>query len=161
MQDFSILWLRVAAGLYSVGLIHAILTVLRRKLEIFRVALGTFAAGSLFHFVSLVEYSLREGHFPANNFFESVSLCGFLLAVVFLLAYWRYHFESLSVILFPLVFLMTLIGGMHKPVGHWTNPGIRDAWLLVHVVLVLVGYAALCLMAAACILCSIWCRSGT
>ena len=112
MHDFSILWLRTAAGLYSVGLIHAILTVLRRKLEIFRVALGTFAAGALFHFVSLVEYSVREGHFPANNFFESASLCGFLLALVFLIVYWRYHFESLSIFLFPLVFLMKLIGSL-------------------------------------------------
>ena len=116
------------------------------------MALGTFAAGALFHFVSLVEYSVREGHFPANNFFESASLCGFLLALVFLIVYWRYHFESLSIFLFPLVFLMTLIGSMHAPVGHWTNPGIRGAWLLLHVVLVLIGYAALCLMAAASIL---------
>ncbi len=31
MLEMSIVWLRVATGLYSIGLLHAILTVLRKK----------------------------------------------------------------------------------------------------------------------------------
>lgn len=149
MHEMSVIWLRVAALLYAVGLLHAILTVLRRRVEIFRVALATFVVGCVLHFVSLVELTRAVGHLPLNNFFESVSLCAFLIAVLFLFVYWRYDFSSLSVFLFPLVFLMTLVGGMEVPVATWSNRSVRDAWLLLHVLLVLSGYAALLLTAAA------------
>ena len=42
MAEMSVIWLRVAAALYSVGLLHAILTLTRRKEHLFRVALGAF-----------------------------------------------------------------------------------------------------------------------
>src|SRR5260370_15204270 len=51
--------------------------------------------------------------------------------------------------MFPLVFLMTEIGAMETPVPSWPNASVRDAWLLVHVVMILLGYAALILTAVA------------
>lgn len=149
MQEMSTTWLRVAAALYSIGLLHAILTILRRRTQVFRPALTAFTVGVVLHMVSLVEGAVAQGHMPVNNFYESISLCAFLIALLFLFVYWRYQFESLSVFLFPLVFLMTLVGSLGSPVSPWTSPGVRDAWLLVHVVLVLLGYAALLLMAVA------------
>ena len=38
MGDSSVLWLRVAAGLYSLGLLDAVITVMRRREALFRVA---------------------------------------------------------------------------------------------------------------------------
>jgi ABC-type uncharacterized transport system permease subunit len=149
MQESSMFWLRVAAGLYAVGLVHAILTVLRREQTWFRPALGAFTAGALLHLVSVVEAAFASGHFPADNFFESMSLCGLLVAMFFLLVNWRYQFSSLAVFLFPLVFLMTLVGATETPVPGWTNTSVRGAWLLAHVVLVMLGYAALVVTALA------------
>ena len=149
MQEMSIFWLRVAAALYSVGLLHAILAALRRKSQWFRPALVTFVAAVVLHLVSLVELGVALGHLPADNFYESISMCAFLIAVVFLFLYWRYRFSSLAVVLFPLVFVMTLIGATEVPVQSWTNPAVRTAWLKVHVLLVLCGYAALLITAVA------------
>ena len=42
MAEMSVIWLRVAAALYSLGLLHAILTLVRRREHLFRVALGAF-----------------------------------------------------------------------------------------------------------------------
>jgi ABC-type uncharacterized transport system permease subunit len=42
---------------------------------------------------------------------------------------------------------MSLIGATEIPISSWTNPQVRGAWLLVHVLLVLLGYAALLLTA--------------
>ena len=42
MGESSLIWLRVAAGLYSLGLLDAIITVLRRRESLFRLALGAF-----------------------------------------------------------------------------------------------------------------------
>jgi ABC-type uncharacterized transport system permease subunit len=149
MHEMSTLWLRVAAVLYSAGLTHALLTVLRSRANLFPLAQATFRVGVVVHAVSIVEEAIYTGSFPANNFFESISLCALLIAVVFLLVHWRYQFEGLSVFLFPLVFLMALLGGLGTVSPAWTNPAVRDAWLLVHVILVLGGYAALLLMAGA------------
>jgi ABC-type uncharacterized transport system permease subunit len=143
MQDVSIFWLRVAALLYLPGLVDATLTVLRRKPTFFRPALTLFAVAALVHLVSLVDLARQTGRFPAETFYESISLCGFLVAVSFLALFWRYKFVSLSLIVFPLVFLMTLIGATSTPVATWTNPRVRDAWLLLHVTLAISGYAAL------------------
>ncbi len=142
------MWLRVAAVLYSLGLLHVLLTVIHRRRErVFRVALTAFYTGAVVHVVSIVEHSIAMGRIPANDFFESASLCALLIALLYLFVYWRYAYESLAVFLFPLVFLLTLVGTLGSPGEHWSNPSVRGVWLLVHVVLVLVGYAALLLTA--------------
>lgn len=145
----SMFWLRVAAALYAVGLLHAILTVLRRQSTAFRPALIAFHMAIILHMVGIVELWFATGRFPADNFFESVSLCAFLIALFFVAVYWQYSFASLAVFLFPLVFLMTLLGATEVPVPSWSSRGVRDAWLLSHVGLVLLGYAALLLTAVA------------
>lgn len=142
-------WLRVAVGLYAVGLLHAIVTTLRRQETLFRPALAAFVAGTVLHLVAIVELWFAHGRLPAENFFESISLCAFLTAVLFLLIYWRYQFSSLSLFLFPLVFLMALLGATEIPVPRWSSDDVRGAWLLTHVALVLLGYAALLVTAIA------------
>ena len=60
--------------------------------------------------------------------------------------------DSLSVFIFPLVFVMSLVATLGNPVTTLSNPLLRNAWLTVHIVLVLLGYAALLLTAGASLL---------
>ncbi len=145
----STFWLRVAVALYAVGFAHAILTALHRQSRIFRLAVATFCVGVVLHGVSLVELAALRGRLPLGNFFESASACALLIAVLFLFVYWRFQFTDLTVVLFPLVFVMAFIGAMQEPVASWSSPRLRDLWLMVHVLLVLIGYAALLLAAVA------------
>jgi ABC-type uncharacterized transport system permease subunit len=149
MLEMSIVWLRVATGLYSIGLLHAILTVLRKQSGLFKIALGAFCVGVVLHFVAIVQLGVGTGGIPVNNFSESLSLCGFLIAVGYLVVYWRYQFESLGVCVYPLVFIMTQVGSMEFPVATWSDIRVRNAWLLLHVFLVLLGYAGLAFAAIA------------
>src|SRR5258705_9454872 len=93
MAEMSIMWLRVAAALYSIGLLDAILTIIRRRARLFRVALGALTLAAVFHLVSIVEEGIAVKHFPASGFYESMSLCAFLITAVFLFIYWRYPLE--------------------------------------------------------------------
>lgn len=145
----SVFWLRCAVALYAVGLLDAIIGILRRRTETVRAVLGVFGVGVVLHFVAIVEQSVADRHLAANNFFETASLCGFLTALVFLFVHWRYSFAGLRLILFPLVFLLTFAGALGTPISSWTDPRIRDAWLMTHIVLVLIGFAALLLAAGA------------
>jgi ABC-type uncharacterized transport system permease subunit len=148
----SVIWLRVAAALYSLGLLHAILTLVRRREHLFRVAMGAFALGSVFHFVSIIEEGLTMNHCPITNFYETLSMCAFLVVVLYLFVQWRYRMDSLSVFIFPLVFVMSLVSTLGNPVSAWSSPVVRDTWLTVHIVLVLLGYAALLFTAAGSVL---------
>lgn len=151
MGETSVLWLRVAAGLYSLGLVDAVITVLRRREGLFRIALGAFGLGALFHLVSLVEQGMAQGQLPVNDIFETMSFCAWIITATFLAIYYRYKAASLSVVIFPLVFVMTMIGALRTPVSSWTNSALRSTWLAVHVVASLLGYAALLFTAAAAI----------
>jgi ABC-type transport system involved in cytochrome c biogenesis permease subunit len=145
----SVVWLRTAAALYSCGLLYALIYLFTKSTRLFRPALGAFALGAVLHLVSIVELWVESGHLPLNNFYETSSLCAFLIAALFLLANAFYGISIFSVCLFPIVFFMTLIGATEFPVGSWSNPQIRNVWLLVHISTVLIGYAALILAAVA------------
>src|ERR1039458_10018030 len=152
MAEMSVIWLRVAAAFYSLGLLHAILTLVRRREHLFRVAMTAFTLGTVFHFVSIVEEGIVNNRCPIANFYETLAMCSLLVALVYLGVQLRYHVESLSVFIFPLVFVMALVSTLGNPVSAWSSPIVRTTWLTVHIVLVLLGYAALLFTAVASLL---------
>jgi ABC-type uncharacterized transport system permease subunit len=123
--------------------------LLRRSQTLYPVALGSFRVAVVIHLVALVELAMAYGRLPLDNFYDTLCVGAFLIALVFLLVDWRYHFAGTAVALFPLVFLMTLVASMERPVATWADVRVRDAWLIVHIVLVLAGFAALLLTAVA------------
>ncbi len=143
MAEMSVIWLRVAAALYSIGLLHAILTLVRRREHLFRIAMAAFGLGSVFHFVSIVEEGVLNNRCPITNVYETLSMCAFLVVLLYLFVQWRYKMSSLSVFIFPLVFVMALVATLGNPVSAWSSPVVRNTWLTVHIVLVLLGIAAL------------------
>jgi ABC-type uncharacterized transport system permease subunit len=143
MAEMSVIWLRLAAALYSIGLLHAILTLVRRREHLFRVALGTFALGGIFHLVSIMEEGFATHRCPISNFYELLSMCAFLVAMLYVVAHLRYRLASLAVFIFPLVFVMTLVATFGAPMARFSTPLIASVWLTAHIVFVLVGYAAL------------------
>src|ERR1041385_880489 len=161
MVESSVFWLRAAAFLYAAGVLHSMLVVLGHSQRLYPAALGAFRIAVVFHAVAMVDLARAYGRLPLDNFYETLCLCAFLIALVFLmvewryhfsstavaLKKWRYHFSSTAVALFPLVFVMTLVAALERPVASWPNVHVRDAWRVVHIVLVLAGYAALLLTA--------------
>jgi ABC-type uncharacterized transport system permease subunit len=152
MHDTSVFWLRAAAALYAVGLFHTLHIAIRRTSTLFRPALIAFAAGLVLHMVAIVEAAVEEQTLFPAGFHNSVSLSAFLIGAVFLFVYWRYKMESLGVLLFPLVFVMTTVAAIKTPMGSWASSTTRNTWLVVHIVLVLLGYAALLVTALASLL---------
>ncbi len=152
MLETSVLWLRVATFLYAIGLLHALIVALRRNSNVFPVAIGSFRVAAVLHAVSLVEAGLSSGHIPADNVYESLSLCAFLIAIAYLISHFRYALSSAAIAIFPLVFLMALVGAMEIPVSGWTDLRVRQSWLQVHILLILTGLAALLVTAIGSIL---------
>lgn len=136
-------WLWVTLALYSLGLLDSLLTVVLRKATLFRIALAAISLGFVFHFVSLTEYALAVGHFPVSNISEATSLFAFLITMGFLIVYWVYRIQSLSVFIFPIVFVMTLASALARHPGKFDLPVFSARWLPWHISFALVGYVAL------------------
>lgn len=142
-MESSVFWLRVAACLYAVGLLHSILVLVRHGQSVFPLAKATFRIAVVLHAVAIVE------RFMFGDGYQTLSVCALLIAVVFLTVEWRYRFSGLSVVLFPVVFGMTLVAAMERAPGPGANEPMGQIWLGVHILLVLAGYAALSLTAVA------------
>jgi ABC-type uncharacterized transport system permease subunit len=145
----AIFWLRIAACLYAVGLLHSMLVLLRKRGGMYPTARATFRIAAILHGVAIVDLGMATGRLPVQDFFQTLSLCAFLIAVLFLAVESKYQFASTAVALFPLVFLMTLVSASVGPVVPFANLQVRDAWLAAHIVLVIAGYASLLLTSVA------------
>lgn len=155
----SLFWLRVSAVLYAAGLLRILWTLLRQRhtengpdplaerSQPWFVA--SFVVATILHFVSITERGIAAQHFPADNFHESLSLFAFLLAAFYLFVHWKYSFSSIGVLLVPVVSLLTWIASTESPLTAWTNARVRDAWLLFHVGMILLGIASVVLTAGA------------
>src|SRR5665213_882910 len=151
-MESSVFWLRVAACLYAVGLLHSILVLVRDGQSGFPLARATFRVAVVLHGVAIVERLMFVNGLGGGGFgggYQTLSVCAFLSAVVVLIVQWRYRFEGISVVLFPLVFGMTLVPAMERASGPGASEPMGQMWLGVHILLVLVGYAALSLTAVA------------
>ncbi|MDA1313870.1 MAG: cytochrome c biogenesis protein CcsA [Acidobacteria bacterium] len=145
MGESSVFWLRVTLLLYSLGLWHSLVTVVRRRQRLFRLALGSISLGAVFHLVSIVDQTMAQGHVPVHNLHEMASLVAFLITGTFLLVYWRYKYESLAVFVFPTVFLLTMVASLGTAAEPPEGYTLGRWWLISHVLLLLLGYAALTL----------------
>ncbi|MSV29528.1 MAG: hypothetical protein EXQ52_12420 [Bryobacterales bacterium] len=80
MAELSVLWLRTAAALYALGLLHGIVTLVRKRDHLFRPALVAFGFAALLYLVSIVEEGALSGALPVNNIYQSLSLCAMIVA---------------------------------------------------------------------------------
>ncbi len=141
----SILWLRVALGCYTVGLLYALVALTRTSETLSKFALHAAYLGMVFHFVSLAEAFLLSSQVALASVHNAESVLGFLIMVVFMLVYALYKTTSPGIIVFPVVFLLTFISASGEAPFLITSSGMRMGWLFAHIALIFTGYAALIL----------------
>jgi ABC-type uncharacterized transport system permease subunit len=138
-----LIWLRVAVVFYGVGLVYSILLLSKRGNLLAKVVEPAVGLGLIFHFVSLVESFVLSGHFSLASIHNSESILAFLAMVVFFVFFVGYRTVSPGVVIFPIVFLLTLASAIGQKPVTLTSPLLRSGWVFVHVVLIFTGYAGL------------------
>ena len=106
------------------------------------VAVPATVAAVLFHFVSLMEMLNAAHHTMPVDAHEVQAVLALMMAVAFLLVFWRYRTVSLGVFVLPVAFLLVLLPAFTKRVEVLT-PLLRSGWVWLHVSLLLAAYAAL------------------
>jgi ABC-type uncharacterized transport system permease subunit len=141
----SLLWLRVAVFLYGIAALAVLPAALYDRPRWRHIAIPATIAAVLFHFVSLAEMLNAAHHRLPVDTHETQTFLGLLLALAFLLVYWRYKTVSLGVFILPICFLLGLVPAFHPGQESTASPMIHTGWIFLHVALLLAAYAALLL----------------
>jgi ABC-type uncharacterized transport system permease subunit len=140
----SLLWLRFALGCYFVGLVYAFVALSRTSDLFSRIALHAASLGMVFHFVSLTEIFF-SGQVVWASVHNGESLLAFLSMSFFMVIYTIYQTTSPGVVVFPVVFFLTFVAAVDEQPVLLTTFVSHKGWLIAHVVLIYMGYAALVL----------------
>ncbi len=138
-----VLWLRVAVLFYAVGLMYALVAVSRGHELLRKIALPAMSLGMVFQFVALAEEGLLSNQLLTASIRNSESLLAFVVMVAFMLVYAFYRTVSPGIVAFPIVFLLTFVSALGQQPFLGTSDGLRTGWLLAHIGLIFIGYAAL------------------
>src|SRR5256712_4637576 len=144
--------LRLALGLYSLGLAHSVLTALKKKQTFSQAVWAAFSAVFILRFASLPLVALSGRFLPLTQQYEAFSFFGDLTTLGFLIAYAKYRIAPLSVFAFPLIFIMTFVANLFYDPSASIPPVLRSNWIYIHTPLVFFGYAALFIAFAAAIM---------
>jgi ABC-type uncharacterized transport system permease subunit len=148
----SLLWLRVAVLLYGVAALAVLPAALYDRPKWNKIAVPAAIAAMLFHFVSLAEMLNAAHHRLPVDTHETQALLGLILAVAFLLTYWRYRTVSLGVFVLPISFLLGLVPAFRPGQEFTPFPQFHTGWIFLHIALLLAAYAALVLSLLASVL---------
>src|SRR3984885_13153391 len=148
----SLLWLRVAVLLYGIAALAVLPAALYERPRWRHIAIPATTAAVLFHFVSLAEMLDAAHHRLPVDTHETQALLGLILAVAFLLGYWRYKTVSLGVFILPICFLLGLVPAFRLGQETTPFPQFHTGWIFLHIALLLAAYAALFLSLVASLL---------
>jgi ABC-type uncharacterized transport system permease subunit len=126
-----------------VGLVYSLLLLSKRGNLLARVVEPAAGLGLIFHFVSLVEATVLIGHISLASIHYSESLLAFLAMVVFFVFFVGYRTTTPGIVIFPIVFILTLISAVGQNPVVISSPLLRSGWIFVHIVLIFTGYAGL------------------
>jgi len=146
------LWLRVALGFYAMGVLYALSALTRRGALLHRLAVPAMGLGMVFQFVSLTEAVLLSGQLTLTSVHNSESLFALLVMTAFMVVYFVYHTNSPGIVVFPLVFLLTVVAATGQQAFPLNSPAVLKGWLFFHIALILAGYACLFLSFSASLL---------
>jgi cytochrome c-type biogenesis protein CcsB len=102
-------------------------------------------AGFASHTAALALDSFQQGHFPAANMRETLSLAGWATAGVFILLTTRYRLKILGVYAAPFIALIMVIVSQLPDEPAQTTRLFKSFWLVAHVTFIFVGEAAFAL----------------
>src|SRR5688572_12214989 len=144
--------LGLALGLYSVGLLHSVLTVLRKKQTLFKPALVATLLGFVCHVASMALRAYELQAIPLGQRYESFSLFAAVAVLAFLFVHWRYRISTLGIFAFPAIFVMTFMANMAYDSSRVLPELLQSNWIFIHTPSVLFGYVALFIAFSAAVL---------
>ncbi len=107
---------------------------------------GMLAAGFACQTISIGIAFADYGHIPATNLHETLNLCAWALVGAFLVFQYRYRVNILGIYAAPMAaFIMIAASQLPKATTNTPAALLKGFWLVVHIVTIFLGDAALAL----------------
>ncbi len=105
--------------------------------------------GFLFHTTAIGYSTLGLGYLPVHNLHGTVLFSGWSIACVFLLLKYKFNLKILGIYAAPLATLAIIIAFMLPNTPIQTNNIFKSVWLVMHIITIFIGEAALALACGA------------
>jgi ABC-type transport system involved in cytochrome c biogenesis permease subunit len=125
---------------YTLGALHVLLQLLRRK-PLSNVTLGTTVIGFALHTAGLSQRWTEAGRFPVTGVHDACSFLAWATVLAFLLTYLRTRVDALSLAAYPAAFVLILASNLTRPLE--PDPHLDRVLFPVHASLAFLGFAAL------------------
>jgi cytochrome c-type biogenesis protein CcsB len=118
---------------------------LAQRENLCRAGAWLLGIGLAFHTLVLISRTWAAGYLPVATFGQSLLVSAWALTAAFLILYWLFPIKVLGALTAPLAALM-VSGALILPQGQGAvSPLLQSLWLSVHIILALLGNAALTL----------------
>ena len=147
--DWGLLLLRGTLLFYALALVNTFVPVLAGSRRSARLTPWFAASGALLHTGALIALGVALGRCPLATLPEVLSILAWTTALVYLILVWRFRLEVLHAIILPVIVTVLLVSFL-LPEGVAPMAGrISPSLLRVHITVIVLGVAALCITFAA------------
>lgn len=135
--------LLLATMLYLASMTGYLLFLFNQKPIYQKTAFYLITTAIVFHFVSMIIYTIATRHVPIQNLSQSLSAAAFAIGCMFLFFQYKFDLKILGVFASILLFGIMLVVLMIPDVPVESNAAFKGFWFYSHIILVLTGDAAL------------------
>ena len=135
-METPLLW--SASGLYGIGLLLTLPSVIRRRPALPAASLAALGLGLVLHAAALTVAAVEIHRLPVTDVRSALSIFSFLATLAFFFVYLRYRITSLGIFMLPVAFVLTVVSAIQKGTLP-SSPQFRSGWLLVHITTILLG----------------------
>jgi ABC-type uncharacterized transport system permease subunit len=136
-------WLAVA--FYCAAEAVAIVSLVRGRGALYRLAPALVAAGLVLHFMDLMQRARILHSVPYRTLGGSVSFFGWMLGIAYLFLLLRHRERATGPFLIPFIILATAVGLLLPDAAAAAGQGLHGSVFALHVTLAILAYAAFAL----------------
>jgi len=114
-----------------------------QKNQLYQTGYYLLLAGFVFHTVSIGYTSMALNHIPVHNMHGTLLIAGWSIAAVFLLLKYSFNLKILGIYAAPVTTLIMIIAFMLPNTPIQTNDLFKNVWLVIHIITIFIGEAAL------------------
>jgi len=137
--------LQIATILYFTSMVGYLWFLFNQKSIFQKTSLSLIFAAIVFHFISMVIYTVATHHVPIQNLSQSLSIAAFALGGMFLFFQYKFNLKILGLFVSILLFAIMLIVLIMPQTPVEKNIVLKGFWLYSHIILVFAGEASLVL----------------
>jgi ABC-type transport system involved in cytochrome c biogenesis permease subunit len=132
----------VVVAFYIVAFVAYSVAFRKESNDAFTRARWLLRAAVVAHLLHLLHLSLALHRLPVTDVFEAMTLCVWIFAATYVSLEWRVPEKSLGVFILPVIIALQMLAAIFLDFARALPPILEDAVFEVHVLIMLLSYAA-------------------